>query len=202
MIQYSEVHSSGPKPQYWSDEVHDYVLIEQHTEKTEDMEGNELEEYISTYNQYSKDEFMNLITRRLKEETAQELDNSLEAVKAAKIAESKSLLEAYYATHPLFSTVHVKDGAFYSITSKKQSYLMSMINLVDQAKALDETFIPTWNATGEPSEVWDERELRTLSLQIAEAVYPKVAKQQEYEKIIQSLEQVEAVHSLIIDYED
>ena len=77
---------------------------------------------------------------------------------------------------------------------------MSMIALVDQSKALGVDFTPTWNATGEACEPWTEAQLRQLSLEIAQFVYPAVSLQQSYEKQIKSMENVEEIQALEIVY--
>lgn len=201
MKQFINAESRVKKPQSWSDDLHTYVLLSQ--EETVLQEGTEdkVEGYVSSYIQYTHDEFQDLITRGLREQTINQLDQSLEAVRSNKIAESKQLLEQYYQEHPLFSTIHNENGEFYAVTSDKQSYLMSMLALVDQAKVLGVEFQPTWNATGEQCEPWTETELRTLALEIAQFVYPAVSKQQAYEKQIKSLEIVEEIQSMVIDYD-
>lgn len=200
MDQFINVESKIKKPQFWSDELHVYVLLSQEEIKFQDGE-DEVEGYISSYIQYTHLEFQDLIIRELREQTISQLDQSLETVRINKIEESKQLLEQYYQQHPLFSTVHDSNGKFYSITSDKQNSLMNMIMLIDQSKILNVSFQPIWNATGEPCEPWTETELRTLALEIAKFIQPAINKQQEYEKQIQSLE-VEEIQAIVIDYED
>ena len=201
MKQFLNVESTVKKPQSWADELYTYVLLHQSDITLQEGTDDETPGYLSSYTQYTHQEFQELMTRGLRETVLQELDQSLEAVRANKIAESKQLLEKYYEEHPLFSTVHNPEGDFYAVTSDKQNYLMSMITLVDQSKAMGIPFTPRWNATGEECEDWTETELKQLSLQIAQFVYPAVSKQQAYEKQIKSLEIVEEIQSIVIDYE-
>lgn len=202
MKEFLNVESTVKKEQSWADEIYTYVLLHQEEITLQQGTEDEITGYKSSYIQYTHDEFQQLITHDLKEQTLSKLDQSLEAVRANKIIESKSLLEQYYEEHPLFSTVHKEAGEYYSVTSDKQSYLMSMIALVDQSKALGVEFQPTWNATGEQCEPWTELELKQLALQIAQFVYPAVSKQQSYEKQIKELELVEDIQALVIDYNE
>ena len=200
MKQFINVESTIPKNQTWADEFYTYVLLSQSDTTLQQGTDDEIPGYISSYIQYTHQEFQDLITKDLKAQTINALDQSLEAVQNNKIAESKRLLEQYYADHPLFSKVHNKKGEYYAVTSKKQNYLMSMIALVDQSKALGVDFTPTWNATGEACEPWTEAQLRQLSLEIAQFVYPAVSLQQSYEKQIKSMENVEEIQALEIVY--
>lgn len=200
MKQFINVESTIPKNQTWADEFYTYVLLNQSDTTLQQGTDDEIPGYISSYIQYTHQEFQDLITKDLKAQTINALDQSLEAVQNNKIAESKRLLEQYYADHPLFSKVHNKKGEYYAVTSEKQNYLMSMIALVDQSKALGVDFTPTWNATGEACEPWTEAQLRQLSLEIAQFVYPAVSLQQSYEKQIKSMENVEEIQALEIVY--
>ena len=201
MKQFINVESTVPKSQTWSDEFYTYVLLSQSDTTLQQGTEDEIPGYISSYTQYTHQEFQDLITKDLKAQTINALDQSLDAVQNNKIIESKRLLEQYYTDNPLFSKVHNKKGEYYAVTSEKQNYLMSMIALVDQSKALGVDFTPTWNATGEACEPWTEAELRQLSLEIAQFVYPAVSMQQAYEKQIRAMESVEEIHALEITYE-
>lgn len=200
MKQFINVESTVPKSQTWSDEFFTYVLLSQSDAVLQQGTDDEIPGYISSYTQYTHQEFQDLITKDLKAQTINALDQSLDAVRNNKIIETKRLLEQYYEDNPLFSTVHKKKGEYYSVTSEKQNYLMSMIALVDQSKALGVDFTPTWNSTGEACEPWTEAELRQLSLEIAQFVYPAVSKQQAYEKQIRSMDNVKEIQALEIVY--
>lgn len=200
MKQFINVESTIPKSQTWSDEFFTYVLLSQSDAVLQQGTDDEIPGYISSYTQYTHQEFQDLITKDLKAQTINALDQSLDAVRNNKIIETKRLLEQYYEDNPLFSTVHKKKGEYYSVTSEKQNYLMSMIALVDQSKALGVDFTPTWNSTGEACEPWTEAELRQLSLEIAQFVYPAVSKQQAYEKQIRSMDNVKEIQALEIVY--
>lgn len=200
MKQFINVESTVPKSQTWSDEFFTYVLLSQSDAVLQQGTDDEIPGYISSYTQYTHQEFQDLITKDLKAQTINALDQSLDAVRNNKIIETKRLLEQYYEDNPLFSIVHKKKGEYYAVTSEKQNYLMSMIALVDQSKALGVEFTPTWNSTGEACETWTEAELRQLSLEIAQFVYPAVSKQQAYEKQIRTMDNVKEIQALEIVY--
>lgn len=200
MKQFLNAMSTVEKPQSWSDEFYTYVLIKQESCVMQEGTENETNGFIATYNQYTHEEFQELMLKELKEQALTQLDQTLSTVKANKIAESKKLLEKYYEDNPLFSTVHKESGEYYAVTSEKQNYLLSMITLVEQSKALGYNFKPTWNATGEACEEWTETELKQLSLQMAQFVYPAVSQQQTYEKQIQGMDNVEDIQNLVITY--
>lgn len=204
MKQFLKVQSGVAKPQSWSDKYYTYVLLSQ--EETianhENSTSNEPDViYICDYVQYTHEEFEQLMTKDLKQKVLTELDQSLDVVKYNKIIESKKLLDMYYSTHPLVSTVHNPDGEKYAVTAEKQTHLMAMITLHDQSQELGVAFQPTWNATGEPCEPWTALELKQLALEIAQFVYPAVSKQQTYEKQIVNMTTVEDVKGLVINYE-
>lgn len=200
MKEFLNTESTREKPQFWSDELHVYALLKQEEIAIHEGQDDEVTAYRADYVQYTKEEWQNLITKDLRDKTLTQLDQSIETVRANKISESKSLLKQYYINNPLFSTVHKTAGAYYSVTSDKQNYLLSMIALCDQSEELGIEFTPMWNATGEPSEPWTKGELKQLALQIAAFVYPAVSKQQDFEKTIQELDTVEAIQTLEIDY--
>lgn len=164
------------------------------------MDGEEVPGFTADYIQYTKEEWNDLITQELQKQTLEQLDQNIEAVRANKIAESKLLLEQYYADNPLLSDVHDPDGEYYSVTSEKQAYLMQVIALCDQAEKMGIEFEPTWNATGKVCEPWTPEELRVLSMQIAAFVYPAVSEQQHYEKLIADMDDVQEIQELEIIY--
>lgn len=200
MKQFLATESALKKPPFWSDEIYVYALLKQEEITIQHGEDEEVPGYRADYVQYTKEEWNNLITQDLRAKTLSELDQSLDAVRANKIIESKEKLEQYYKDHPLFSTVHKPEGEYYSVTSDKQNYLSLMIALCRQAEELGVQFTPTWNSTGESCEPWTKTELNQLSLEIAGFVYPAVSKQQEYEKIIKGLTSVQEIQELEIDY--
>ncbi len=200
MKEFLNAESTCKKPQYWEDDLHVYALLKQEEITIHEGQDDEVTGYRSDYVQYTKEEWQELITTDLKEKTLTQLDQSIDTVRSNKIIESKQLLEQYYLDNPLFSTVHKTEGEYYSVTSDKQSYLLSMISLCDQSEELGVEFTPTWNATGEPCEPWTKTELKKLALQIADFVYPAVSKQQYYEKVIKTLDTVEEIQNLEIDY--
>ena len=99
-----------------------------------------------------------------------------------RINESKMMLSFFLSSHPLFSTCHDADGDYYSVTSEKQQYLLSMINIAEQAKASGVEYTPSWNAQGKACTYdWTIDQLKTLALEIANYVRPLVSKQQKME---------------------
>ena len=200
MKKYTNVLSLIKKPQYWEDAYHVYALLSQKEMNFIGPDGADTTQYQSDYTQYTKEEWRDLLMSNLKQSTLNQLDQSLETIRANKIKKSKELLEQYYQEHPLFSKVHKTEGEFYSVTSEKQIYLQSMLNLCEHSTELGTEFTPTWNATGEPGEIWTLAELKQLSLQIAEFVYPLVKQQQQLEKTIKELTTVEEIQSLEINY--
>ncbi len=201
MKQYLNTKSMVPKPQTWSNDYYTYVLLSQdEIDMPVGLDEEPVRGYQASYIQYTHEEFLALINEDSKNKVLNQLDQSIATVKSNKVTESKILLEQHYAQNPLFSTVHNPDGEHYSTTSDKQMYLMSMITLCEQSKALGIEFQPTWNASGELCEPWTELELQQLSLQIAQFVYPAVTQQQHYEKLIQEMTSVEDIQGLVISY--
>lgn len=205
MKKFLNAESTVEKPKYWEDKYHSFALLRQEEiviQPAEEKNGiPEVKGYRADYIMYDKEEWQELITQGLKEDKLNQLDQSIETVRANKITETKVKLEQYYREHPLFSKVHKETGEYYSVTSDKQSYLTMMITLCDQAEQLGVEFQPTWNATGEACEPWTVAELKQLALQIAAAVYPAVSKQQKLEKTIKELSTVEEIQALEISYE-
>lgn len=208
MLVFRNVRSCAKPDQFSTDKLHVKVLLDctekDETQTTTDKDGNPVEVtttwYTYSYNQYTKQEWQELINSTRKDEIVNELDQSLEAVQANKIQETKEKLVAYYKENPLFSKVHKAEGEYYAITAEKQTYLSHMLDLCTQAEALGIEFTPTWNATGESCEPWTKAELQQLSLQIASKVYPAVSKQQAYEKSIKDMTNVSDIQSLVIYY--
>lgn len=208
MTTYRNVESPVKPEQFSTNEVFVRVVLSctetTRPGSTTDADGNpviiDVPWYTYSYNEYTKQEWQELVNTTRKDEIVNELDQSLEAVQANKIQETNEKLVAYYLENPLFSTVHKAEGEYYSITAEKQTYLSHMLDLCTQAEALGIEFTPTWNATGESCEPWTKVELQQLSLQIASKVYPAVSKQQAYEKTIKAMTDVHAIQALNISY--
>lgn len=117
--------------------------------------------------------------------------NTLESYKAAKIAESKGLLESFLFNNPILYS----DGNYYSVTQEKQLLLTSEL-----LKCQNPDYIPHWNATGSTNVEWDYNDLLNLSIEISCYVTPFVEKQRMYEIEINNCETIEAVQSITISY--
>lgn len=208
MTTYRNVESPKKPEQFSTNEVFVRVLLSctetTRPGSTTDENGNtiiiDVPWYTYSYNEYTKQEWQELVNTPRKDEIVNELDQSLEAVQANKIQETKEKLVDYYKENPLFSTVHKAEGEYYAITADKQTYLSHMLDLCTQAEALGIEFTPTWNATGESCEPWTKAELQQLSLQIASRVYPAVSKQQAYEKAIKAMTNVLDIQALNVSY--
>jgi len=137
---------------------------------------------------------------RSEEELAAELAEiqavSIEAVKAAKIAESKTQLANYLEAHPITYT----DGKQYSVTAEKQSLLTSALARNQIATAAGMQTALKWNATGEECTVWEYADLAALALAIAAYVEPLVSQQQAAEVAINACSTVAEVEAIVIAY--
>ena len=121
----------------------------------------------------------------------------LDAVKADKIENSKTLLAEWLETHPMTYT----DGKMYSVTSEKQALLNGNLASYERAKAVGIEYSLKWNSTGSECVSWDYTDLLTLSLTIAGYVAPKVSKQQELELQIRACTTVDEVNEIVINYD-
>ena len=126
---------------------------------------------------------------------------SLEDAKIYRINESKQLLEEFLAAHPITSTCHQDKPAQYSITSEKSTLLLTMISMTEMCEASGVPYQPSWNATGQSCTYdWTLQELKQLALEIEQVVRPLISYQQHVEEYIQSVENMEALTAVIIDY--
>lgn len=114
-----------------------------------------------------------------------------------KIAESKTALSEYLASHPLQWT----DGKYYSVTSDKQSLLTSNLSLYQLAVSNGQPFKLTWNSTGDECVEWVYEELAALALAIGTYVKPFVARQQELELDIKACTTMEELDAIEINYD-
>lgn len=127
---------------------------------------------------------------------------ALESMKKAKILESKQMLDEYLQSHPLYSTVHNSEGAYYNVTQDKRNIMMSnymhyQIELVANPDA-----VLTWNETGKSCEVWTQEEFMQLILEIGAYVKPKVSAQQHYEEMVTMATSKEEIDAIVLSYED
>lgn len=120
----------------------------------------------------------------------------LTALKAERIAESKTALAEYLESHPLTWT----DGKRYSVTVEKQALLNNAIAVYQLSVAAGQSAELSWNATGEECVTWEYDELCALALAIAAYVKPPVSKQQAIEVAINAAETAEEVNAIEISY--
>lgn len=126
---------------------------------------------------------------------------TVDELKEYKIAQSKSMLAEYLETHPIQSSCH-GSNAFYSVTSEKQQYLMSMISISEAAEAAGASYTPSWNEAGKACTYdWTVDQLKQLALEMATYVRPLVSKQQEIETKINALSTKDEILDFVISYE-
>lgn len=129
---------------------------------------------------------------------AEPVTPTLAEVQDQRIAESKTKLAEYLASHPLTWT----DGKQYSVTEDKQALLTGNLAAYQLAVTLgQENPELTWNATGEECTVWTFENLAMLAIAIKAYVKPLVAYQQKTEIEIRACTTVEDVEAITIDYE-
>ena len=132
--------------------------------------------------------------------TEEEMAAIFEQSKKDKILLSKSLLAEYLEEHPLTSSAHGGVEGVYSVTSEKQSLMMSQYMTYQIAKTVDADTKLTWNETGKTCEEWTEQDFVQLTLEIKEYVYPLVSYQQSLEMQIKACTTQEMLDSVVIDY--
>lgn len=129
-----------------------------------------------------------------------EFYTDLDTIKHNKILESKSLLAKWLEDNPMKSSCHRGTEKFYTITSEKQSMFTSKytahISLLTAGVPND----MTWNAAGEPCEVWTDEECLQFIAEMNAYITPVVSKQQHLEVLIGSCQSVEEVNAIEIDY--
>ncbi len=121
---------------------------------------------------------------------------NIEAVKADKIAVSKTQLADYLEAHPLTYS----NGKQYSVTAEKQSLLTSALARYQIATVAGVQTALKWNATGEECTVWEYADLAALALAIAAYVEPLVSQQQAAEVAINAYSTVAEVEAIVIAY--
>lgn len=135
------------------------------------------------------------------EPTPEELETIFKQNKINKIALSKALLAEYLENNPLQSSVHGGVEGIYSVTSEKQSLMMSQYMTYQIAKTVDPPNTKlTWNETGKSCVEWTEEEFLQLILEIKAYVYPLVSYQQHIEEEIFECTTQDELDSIIIDY--
>lgn len=120
------------------------------------------------------------------------LANDLEVVKKVRVGESKIALSDYLKSHPIQWT----DGEFYSITDEKQGQLLATL-----FAAQVDGQPPEWNTTGGVCKEWKIEELSALAVTIKNRVKALVKYQQDIEVVIMGAESLEALDSIVVDYD-
>ncbi|MBD5395027.1 MAG: hypothetical protein HDR71_12360 [Lachnospiraceae bacterium] len=132
--------------------------------------------------------------------TEEEMVAIFEQSKKDKILFSKSLLAEYLEEHPLTSSAHGGVEGVYSVTSEKQSLMMSQYMTYQIAKTVDPSAKLTWNETGKSCEEWAEQDFVQLILEIKEYVYPLVSYQQTLEEQINVCTTQEMLDTIVVDF--
>lgn len=122
---------------------------------------------------------------------------TLQELKDARIAQSKTDLETYLAAHPLQWT----DGEYYSITAEKQNQLTSKIMAATMAQALSTDYTLTWNSTGEVCKEWTLQDLSALAFAIDARVTKLVGYQQAQEVAMRNAETLDELNAIEVDYD-
>lgn len=134
------------------------------------------------------------------EPTPEELETIFKQNKINKIALSKTLLAEYLQDNPLHSSVRGGVEGIYSVTSEKQTLMMSQYMTYQIEKSIDSNAKLTWNETGKSCVEWNEEEFLQLILEIKAYVYPLVSHQQHIEEEIFKCKTQDELESIIIDY--
>ncbi len=88
----------------------------------------------------------------------------------------------------------------YSVTSERQSLMMSQYMTYQIAKSVDTDAKLTWNETGKSCTEWTEEEFLQLFLEIKAYVYPLVFHQQQLEEQIMNCTNQEELNEIVINY--
>lgn len=132
--------------------------------------------------------------------TPEELEAQFQQNKNNKIALSKSMLVNFLENNPIHSTVHNGIEGVYSITSEKQSLMMSRYMTYQLEKTVNPDAKLTWNETGKACEEWTEAEFLQLILEIKTYVHPLVSRQQKIEEQIANCINQEELDEIVINY--
>ena len=126
-----------------------------------------------------------------------EQPDPLNSLKTERIAQSKTDLETYLATHPLLWT----DGLYYSITQEKQNQLTSKIMAATMAQTMSTEYTLTWNSTGEVCKEWTLTDLSALAFAIDARVTALVSYQQKQEVAMRNATTQEELDAIVVDYD-
>lgn len=140
-----------------------------------------------------------LVDGKAVERTSEEIEAELlQPLKESHIAQSKSDLQTYLAEHPLLWT----DGKYYTITAEKQQQLTSKLLSATFAQQAGQPYNLTWNDTQQVCEPWTLENLTALAFAIDERVTALVTYQQEKERQIRDAETLEALESIVVNYDE
>lgn len=132
--------------------------------------------------------------------TPEELEAMFQKNKTNKIVLSKTMLAEYLENNPLHSSAHDGVEGTYSVTSEKQSLMMSQYMTYQIAKSVDPNTKLTWNETGKSCTEWTEEEFLQLILEVKSYVYPLVSYQQQIEEQITNCTNQEELDEIVINY--
>ncbi|MDF2950776.1 MAG: hypothetical protein K0S18_359 [Anaerocolumna sp.] len=126
---------------------------------------------------------------------------TLDELKAWQIKQSEKNLEEYLKANPILSTAHKPEGAYYSITKDKQTYLGQMIMIAQMAMQAGQQYQPSWNEAEQPCTYdWTLTELQQLAFEIEAVVRPKVNAQQHMDESIRACTTKEEVLAVDITF--
>ena len=132
--------------------------------------------------------------------TPEELEIQFYQNKQDKINLSKLMLADHLQNNPLHSSVHGGVEGVYSVTSEKQSLMMSQYVMYQIEKSINPNAKLTWNESGKSCEEWTEKEFLQLVLEVKTYVSPLVSYQQKVEEQITNCTNQEDLDEIIIDY--
>lgn len=121
----------------------------------------------------------------------------LDEQKVSRIAQSKTDLANYLASHPIQWT----DSEYYSITAEKQQQLTSKIMAATMAQTLSTDYNLTWNSTGEVCKTWTLQDLAALAFAIDARVTALVSYQQTQEVAMRDAATQEELDAVVVDYD-
>lgn len=125
-----------------------------------------------------------------------EIAAELVSAKAARIAQSKTDLEAYLAAHP-----YEWNGKLYNITDQKTGWLTSKVVAATAAAAAGTPYTLKWNETGDVCEEWTLADLTALALAIDARVTALVEYQQAQEIAMNAAATLDELNAIVVDYD-
>lgn len=129
-----------------------------------------------------------------------EFYDDLESIKNYKINQSKLLLAEWLEANPMKSSCHGGVPKYYTVTAEKQYMFTSKYTAhvsLQQASVPD---VMSWNASGEPCEVWTDEECIQFISEMNNYITPLVTAQQHFEVSINACNSIEEVNQITIDY--